>query len=331
MRYCVADSLDRIIETLRGRVLRFVHSGTLSAGDRLPSARTLAREFGVDFRVILSAYRALANEGLVDLRARGGVYIAETYVGANGMPPQPELWIADVLGQGLSREIRGPEFHELFRRCTETLRLRAVVIAPTEDQAFGLRRELRDDFGLEAEGMTAEEVRDVEPLPLAVRRADLLVTTQAHAAWVRELGESLGRPTTVVNVRSDLVGGEWSLLLRQPVYAVVATEEFGRMLREFFSAVPGVENLHVLVFGRDDLAGIPRGATTYITQRVRASLSGVDIQGSILPPVRTIRSDSAREIFGFIVAANLRAMSSRASTPDQSKVGDSHESSIRLA
>ena len=68
--YRVAESLDLIVETLRGRVLRFVQSGTLATGDRLPSARTLAREFGVDFRVILSAYRTLSNEGLVDLRAR---------------------------------------------------------------------------------------------------------------------------------------------------------------------------------------------------------------------------------------------------------------------
>ena len=311
----MAESLDLIVETLRGRVLRFVQSGTLSSGDRLPSARTLAREFGVDFRVILSAYRTLSGEGLVDLRPRGGVYIAEKYAGARGVPPQPGLWVADVLAQGLAREIRGPELHELFRRCTETLRLRAVVIAATEDQAFGLRRELVDDFGLEAEGIVLDAVRGAGTLPLSVRRADLLVTTDSNAVWVRELGEALGTPTIAVEIRSDFVGGEWALLLRQPVYAVVASEEFGHMLHEFFAAVPGVENLHVLVFGRDDLSSIPHGAATYITQRVRALLSGVEIRGSILPPARTIRSESAREIFAFIVAANIKAMSARAPSP----------------
>lgn len=289
-----------------------MQSGTLSPRDRLPSARTLAREFGVDFRVILSAYRVLADEGLVDLRARGGVYVAEKLVGPRGMPPLPEVWIADVLSQALSREIRGPELHELFRSSTETLRLRAVVIASTADQAFGLRRELVDDFGLEAEGTVAESVRGVTPLPLSLRRADLLVTTTAHDSWVRELGNTLGKPTIVVDVRPDLISGEWALLLRQPVYAVVATVEFGRMLRDFFAAAPGIENLHVLVFGQDDLATIPRGAPTYITQRVHPLLGGVQILGSILPPARTIRSESAREIFAFVVTANISAMNSRA-------------------
>ncbi len=310
--YQVAEKLDQIVETLRGRVLRFVQSGTLTAGDRLPSARTLAREFNVDFRLILNAYRVLANEGLVDLRARGGVYVAEKFSSTQGVPPRPDVWIAEVLTQALAREIRGPELAELFRRCTETLRLRAVAIASTDDQTFGLRRELVEDFGLDAEGILAESVHGASSLPLAVRRADLLVTTEAHAEFVRGLAQTLGVPMIAVEVRSDLVGGEWALLLRQPVYAVVATEEFGRMLREFFKSVPGVENLHVMVFGRDDLTAIPRGAPTYITQRVRASLSGIEIRGSILPPARTIRSESAREIFAFIVAANLKAMRSLA-------------------
>src|SRR5687767_1359430 len=166
--YLVTESLDLIVETLRGRVLRFVQSGTLSPGDRLPSARTLAREFGVDFRMILTAYRTLSSEGLVDLRPRGGVYIAQKYAGIRGMPPQPGLWIADVLAQGLAREIRGPQLHELFRRSTETLRLRAVVIAATEDQAFGLRRELIEDFGLEAEGIVVDVIRGAATPPLSV-------------------------------------------------------------------------------------------------------------------------------------------------------------------
>ena len=300
-------SVDGIAETLRRRLLRALQSGAVARGDRLPSARDLGPEFRVDHRLILAAYRRLSDEGLVELRERGGIYVTASH-GGGALPPLPEGWIAEMLSQGLAREIAGPDLHEWLRRCTETLRLRAVAIATTSDQAYGLCRELRDDFGLESEVVLAEELTAAGSTPLPIRRADLLVTTEAHAARVRELGVELKKAVTVIEVRPDLIAGEWALLLRRPVYAVVATAEFEQMLRKFFAEVPGVENLRVLVIGRDDLTEIPEGAPTYVTQSVRAQLAGVTIRGRILPAARTLSMRSAREIFDFIVRSNVEAM-----------------------
>jgi len=307
----MADSRVDLVETLRGRVLRGLQAATLHVGDRLPSARDLAQEFGVDHRLVLAAYKTLVSEGLVELRPRGGIYVAAQPAGADGVPPLPESWFAEVLAQGLTREIPGPEVHEWLRRCTETLRLRALVVASTTDQGYGLCRELRDDFGLEAEAVLADELRQMAEPPLALRRAELIVTTEAHGAWVRPLGVALRKATTVIEVRPDLVGGEWALLLRRPVYAVVATPEFGEMLRDFFKDVPGVENLRTLVVGVDDLGAIPEDAPTYVTQRARARLGDIPIRGRILPAARTIATDSARAIFEFIVRANVEALRTR--------------------
>lgn len=307
----MAETVEFIAETMRGRILRGLQTKTLLVGDRLPSARMLAREFAVDFRVVLSAYRALSSEGLVDLRARGGVYVSANGVGSPGVPPLPESWIVDVLTQSLARETPASELYEWIRRCTETLRLRALVIGSTEDQVYGLCRELSDDFGFDAEGLTADRVR-AAPRDASVRRADLFVTTTAHAEWMQDFAAGLQKPVIVIDVRPDLLTGEWALLLRQPVYVIVATEDFGRMLREFFREVPDVENLHVLVFGRDDLTTIPADAPTYVTQRVRASLGSEKIAGRVLPAARTIRTESARELFAFIVRSNIAALSGRA-------------------
>jgi hypothetical protein len=126
---------------------------------------------------------------------------------------------------------------------------------------------------------------------------------------VHALGAELQKPVTLIELRPDLTAGEWALLLRQPVYAIVASEKFGRMLRDFFKDVPGVENLHTLIFGTDDLSTIPVNAPTYVTPRVRSQLAGVSIPGRILPAARTISMQSAREIFGFIVRSNLEALS----------------------
>ena len=305
----MTDPRDRIVDSIRRRVLRGIQAGALDAGDRLPSARELGPEFEVDYRVVIAAYRELAEEGLVELRPRGGVYVAVRPSGDAGIPPLPARWLADLLTQGLTREIPGPELHEWLRRSTETLRLRALVVATTDDQRFGLCRELHDDFGLEAEGITAEALRAADAPPLALRRADLIVTTAAHGEWVEALGASLQKVVTVIDVRADLVIGEWALLLRRPVYAVVSSPEFEVMLRRFFAEVAGAENLRVLVLGRDDLGSIPADAPTYVTQAARRALGDTVVRGRILPASRTISAESAREIFDFIVRANVEAAS----------------------
>lgn len=141
--------------------------------------------------------------------------------------------MVEVLGQALAREIPVPELGEWLRRCTETLRIRAAVIALTSDQVHGICRELRDDFGLEADGVLVDEVTSGAALPIAIRRADVLLSTEAHAAKVQSIGDDLKKTVIVTKVRPDLIIGEWVLLLRQPVYAVVATAAFGDMLRSF--------------------------------------------------------------------------------------------------
>ena len=182
------------------------------------------------------------------------------------------------------------------------------MITSTSDQEYGLCRELRDDFGLEADGVMADELTSGGAPPLAVRRADLLLTTEAHAAALGKIGADLKKPVIVIAVRPDLILGEWALLLRQPVYAIVATAAFGNMLRSFFSGVPGVKNLRVLVLGKDDLSVIPDDAPTYITQGVKVQVGSMKLPGRVLPTARTISTETAREILDFIVRSNVEAM-----------------------
>ena len=297
-----------IVEALRGRILRGLQSGTLEPGNRLPSARELVSEFEVDHRMILAAYRQIADEGLIEIRERGGIYVSAGDSVVWGVPTLPVNWFVETLTDAFAHEISAPELHEWLSRATETLRLHAVVISTTADQVAGLSRELRDDFGLLTEGITGDELAAATDTPTALRRADLIVTTSMHAARAQRCGKALQKPVVTIEVRPDLAVGDWALLLRQPVWAVVSTPEFGSMLRHFFKDVKGVENLRVLVHGRDDLSQIPDGAPTYVTHRVREELGEVPIKGRILPPARTISTPSARAIYEFIVRANLQAL-----------------------
>lgn len=299
---------NAIVEAMRGRVLRGLQAGTLIPGDRLPGSRDVAVEFEVDYRAAIAAYKELHAEGLVELRPRGGVYVAPRTPAAGGIPPISESWAAEIFASALNRGIGAPELMDLLPRCLDTLRLRATVIAETEDQLHGLCRELHDDFGFEAQGVLSSDVRGVTPTSLVIRRADLLVTVAAHGDWVSALGGELQKEVIIIGVRPELRQGEWTMLLRRPVYVVVATVQFGEMLRQFYAAIPGIENLRILVLGTDDLASIPDGAPTYVTQGVRKQLGATRIPGRIIPAARTIADASAREIFAFIVRENLQAL-----------------------
>lgn len=303
---------EEITQTLRIRVLRGLRGGTLRPGDRLPSARQYAAEFLVDFRVVLAAYRALAAEGLIEMRPRGGIYVAAARGLGAGLA-LPAEWIIDVFAGGLGREIPLTELADRLRQCAETLRLRATVLAASADQVAGLCTELRRDYGLETMGIEAAELRrPPAELPLAgLRGADLLVTTEAVESLARPLAARVGKPLLVVTVRLDLISGEWRQLLRRPVYVVVEDERFAAVLREFFARTPGRENLRLLVLGHDDVGGIPVGAPTYVTQGARTALGATPLPGLPLPTARLLSAQSARELVSYVVRENLRVLDAR--------------------
>lgn len=265
-------------------------------------------EFDADHRLVLAAYRELSLEGLVEVRERGGVYVAGANAINGGVPDLPVKWFVDTLTDAFAHEIPAPELHEWLRRAIETLRLRAVVVSSTRDQVLGLARELRDDFGLLAEGVVSSALGDPAAYPASLRRTDLIVANRGLQEIAERIGSELGKPVILLDVRPDMTTGEWVMLLRQPVWAVVGTPEFAAMLREFFASVRGIENLNILVFGRDDLASIPDNAPTYVTHAVREQLDGSPMRGRLLPPARTIAPESARDLFNYIVRANLGAL-----------------------
>ena len=305
---------ETVAEVLLGRILRGLHSRSLASGDRLPSARELGAEFDIDHRVVLAAYRELATEGLVELRQRGGIYVARR---DDALVPTPGVdWMIDLLLQGLGREVPIVEFHDWFRRAVATLRLRAAVVQGSRDQIAGMCRELFDDYGLEATGLDVAELSEPSAAIIAdLRRTDLLVSTPGYESLVRQLGARVGVPVVIADVRPDLLGGEWRMLLRQPVYVIVSDERFVSVLEKFFSAVASAaENLRILVVGRDDVAGIPSTAPVYVTRSAMDMLAGAPIGGRIVPSARVFSAQAARDLVSYIVRANLDALSARGRT-----------------
>jgi len=66
---------DLLYERLARDVASLIARGALRPGDRLPSVRRYCRERGVSIATVLSAYRRLENEGLVEARPKSGHFV----------------------------------------------------------------------------------------------------------------------------------------------------------------------------------------------------------------------------------------------------------------
>jgi hypothetical protein len=177
-----------------------------------------------------------------------------------------------------------------------------------------IRRELEEDYGFEATGVNTDMLGNGHRPP-ELGEADLIVSTPAYEPLARRIAAQHEKPCIIADVRSDLIGGEWRLLLRKPVYVVVRDGQFRSALLAFFANTKGKENLRVLVVDLDDLSAIPASAPTYITRGARDWLEtqgrADDVGGRILPNARTFSSSTAEELISFILKANLTALSSR--------------------
>lgn len=295
-----------IAEVLRRRILGLVRAGALKGGDRLPSTRELGREFDTDPRVIQGAYRLLAEEQLVIQRQRSGVFVNEPQVRMD-RPGLSALWLAELFADALARDVPAAQLPNVLHRALATRPIRAVTVTAVVDQNEGMCRELREDFGLKATCVHAAEVLAGPPYPEVLREAELIVTTEAQALRVRELGKKLEIPVIAISVRRDLVGQPVKELLLDTVYMVVADPNFIPVLKKYFGTLPRGQNVRYLVVGQDDLDAIPPTAPVYVTTAAADRIGNRRLPGRRLPPARVFSTECAREILHFVIRRNLES------------------------
>ena len=294
-----------IASRLRHQLLRALDAGTLHEGARLPSARQLATELGTNPRTVAAAYRTLVADGIVEIRARSGAFVARSPSGRPDNAPAPADWVRDVLLDGVARGIPTAVLPDLLRRATDAGDINVVVLANIVDQIDGLARELREYFGVRARGIVLDSLRPGERLPRALQRAHLLVTTQGNADEVNRIAARLDKPHIIACVRDDLMSSEWRQLLAQDAYIVVADPRFGEVAHEFVRRTADASKLRVLVAGRDPL-NIPPGAPTYVTESARTRLGLAHLPGRLVAPVRILTTECAKDILTFILSRTLR-------------------------
>lgn len=83
-----SDSEIPLYQQVGNRITSLIESGTLGAGERLPSVRKLSREWAVSITTVLEAYRLLENRGYIEVRPQSGHYVRPRVRPA---PPEPDF------------------------------------------------------------------------------------------------------------------------------------------------------------------------------------------------------------------------------------------------
>lgn len=67
-----------------------IETGAIGAGEQLPSVRRMAEELLINPNTVVSAYRDLQREGIVDLRHGSGVFVRESIVARTALMKRAE-------------------------------------------------------------------------------------------------------------------------------------------------------------------------------------------------------------------------------------------------
>ena len=230
---------EQTLQHLRYQIVGRLHVGRLGRGDPLPSIRRTARELGTDHRTVAAAYRALAAEGLVEIRPGAGVYLAghEDAAGVPG-PPVAE-WLGEVLLEGWRRGMTRAEVGRLVARVAGS-RVRCVVVESNEDHMVALTGELDERFSLEVVPvLVSPGADDAAAIPrFALAGADLVVTSAFHAAVTRAAARPTGRPVVVLSIDQSFGDEVNRRLTGRQVTAVVADPRFSARARAYLDVTP---------------------------------------------------------------------------------------------
>ena len=299
---------DAILDDLQQRLTSGMHLGRLRTGERLGSARQTARAAGADYRTVVGALRGLERAGLLEIRPRGGIYVGGEAAHPGEAVQACEDRIVDLALEELAAGGQVPALGERLRHCLDTTRLRAACIECNEDQLYFLLEELRSRFGLAGEGVEVARLRD--SVPLAVRQADVLVSTCFHAAVVRRLAVRLAKPFVLVTLDPRRREEVTRALAERPVYFVGTDPRWAAKARVIWGDEPGAERLHAITLGPDSPADVPQDAAVMLMPRARAWLGDDPLVERALPH-RGFSDETARDIVSFVVRANLPAAPQR--------------------
>jgi hypothetical protein len=278
-----------------------MHLGLVKSGDRLPSLRAGAAEFGVDQRSILSAYRALSAEGLVDMRPRSGIYVAAAARQSLYRPAKSQ-WILDMFIEGFNRGVAPVDLGAMLSGVLTAKSRSAICIECNTDGALAITLQVRDDYGIPATWIDVSLLHE-EDTRERIRNADLVLTTNFHVAEVRGVVEELEVPLVLVSSDRDYSSQIRATLSRGPVYVIGVDLRLANKLCAAWAGARWLANFRPIIIGHDDIGSIPAGSPVFVTRAAAEVLPAESFPRGAITMAHTFSDETRIAILDILLSA----------------------------
>jgi DNA-binding transcriptional regulator YhcF (GntR family) len=236
-----------ILDQLRDRIVTGLYFGNWQPGERLPSIRDIADAESVDRKTAAAAYHRLEEEGLVEVKARSGVFLRDERGNSNGrggpLEKLQKRWLKNTYDGARALGLETETVLRLFSAVAEVEAAPVPILEEDEAAARTVAQELRDCVGINARPVL---LQDLANRAAAIGAPPFAVTTPYHAQRVSQL---LPRtPLIVATLSLDLLHGLLARAQAGPILVAVPSPGTARRVEAALrQKAPNMERTRVVV------------------------------------------------------------------------------------
>jgi DNA-binding transcriptional regulator YhcF (GntR family) len=307
-----------ILDQLRDRIVTGLYFGNWQPGERLPSIRDIADAESVDRKTAAAAYHRLEEEGLVEVKARSGVFLRDerengSRNGNNGpLEKLQRRWLKNTYDGARALGLDTRTVLRLFGAVSEVEATPVPVVEEDEATARTVAEELRECVGIDARPVTLGELTARGSL---YANAAFAVTTPYYAGRVNM---ALPQKALIIATLSlDLLYG---LMERAKLGTILVTVPSQWIASRVESALrqraPNMDRTRVVVAGADtDLRRLRReSACVFVWPGCDDVLEAFE-GDECVKPVRLLSEGTTDRVRTAVLDAALRAMSAPVPSP----------------
>jgi DNA-binding transcriptional regulator YhcF (GntR family) len=239
-----------ILDQLRDRIVTGLYFGNWQPGERLPSIRDIADAESVDRKTAAAAYHRLEEEGLVEVKARSGVFLRDERL-RTGVPAGPleklqRRWLKNTYDGARALGLDTPTVVRLFRSVAEVESSPIPVVEDDDATARTVAEELRDCVGIDARPVRLQEL----PRSGMFAASPFVVTTPYYAG--RVAATVPGKPLITATLSLDLLHGLIDRAADGAILVTVPSEWIaGRVEAALSQRLPDTNRIRVTVAGSE--------------------------------------------------------------------------------
>lgn len=297
-----------ILDQLRDRIVTGLYFGNWQPGERLPSIRDIADAESVDRKTAAAAYHRLEEEGLVEVKARSGVFLRDEQ--GNGETPRggpleklQKRWLKNTYDGARALGLDTRTVLRLFNAVGEVESTPVPVIEEDEATARTVAQELVDCVGIDARPLL---LQDVSSRLAVFAGVPFVVTTPYYAARVQALMPRA--PLITATLSLDLLH---DLLARAAGGATLVAVPSHWIARRVEAALrqraPNMDRTRVMVVDAGtDLQQVRRESTSVFVWPGCDELLSVFADDDCVKPVRLLSEGTLDRVRTAVLEAALR-------------------------